>query len=405
MAVTDIANSNLTFTGVPVGVQVTKVTDSSADWASVSNDTYFYDKTDKLIHYKNTSGIVLELFSASGLTYFTEAQATAAPNATVPVDSLTAVSVAANADIAIIPKGTGSISLSVSDNAATGGNKRGAGAIDLQTYRTNANQVASGINSIILGQGCRSYGTYSTAVGSFAIAGSANSLALGFGATATASESVAILGGTTSGSAQYSLAIGNTAAASNTNAVAIGQNTTASGLNSLAVNRYTTSDAYCSNAFGNATHTFGVTARSVFGHFNAALGDCQKSIISLTARTATATATTLTVGGSAASTTNQVILRNQSAYRFKGTIIGKESGSSNVAAWDIDGLIVRTTSAATTSLVVGNVNLVSNIPGWGTPTLAADTTNGGLRVQVTGAVTDIQWTSIIETSEVIFDAI
>ena len=55
------------------------------------------------------------------------------------------------------------------------------------------------------------------------------------------------------------------------------------------------------------------------------------------------------------------------------------------------------------TLVVGNVNLVSNTPSWGTPTLAADTTNGGLRVQVTGlAATNIQWTAVIETTEVIY---
>jgi hypothetical protein len=54
-------------------------------------------------------------------------------------------------------------------------------------------------------------------------------------------------------------------------------------------------------------------------------------------------------------------------------------------------------------LNVSNVTLVENTPAWGTPTLAADTTNGGLQVQVTGAAaTNIQWTAVIETTEVIY---
>ena len=363
---------------------------------------------------KCTSSGITSWGTDSGLTYFTEAQSTAAPNATVNVDSLTAVASTANADIALVPKGTGAFTLAIPDGTATGGNKRGANAVDLQTARGAAAQVASGANSFAVGFGNVASGdttiaigrtstanaNYSIAIGSGAVASGNQSVALGFSCNAVGNESIAMIGGTTS--AQYSLAIGNTAAASNTNAVAIGQNTTASGLNSLAVNRYTTADAYCSNAFGNATHTFGVTARSVFGHFNTAAGDCQKSIFALSVRTTNATATTLTVGGTAAGTNNQVILQNNSVHRFKGTIVGKQSGSTTaVSAWDVDGLIVRGANAAATTLIVGNVNLVSNIPAWGTPTLVADTTNGGLQAQVTGALaTSIQWTAIIETAEV-----
>jgi len=94
---------------------------------------------------------------AGGLTYFTEAQSTAAPNATVPVDSLTAVSAATSADIAIVPKGAGAFMLDIPDGTATGGNKRGSGAVDLQMFRQWNYQVASGPNSSILG------GIYNTA--------------------------------------------------------------------------------------------------------------------------------------------------------------------------------------------------------------------------------------------------
>ena len=50
------------------GINYTYVTDSSADWAAVPNSTYFYDKTDKLPHYKDGTGTVLEVFSSGSVS-------------------------------------------------------------------------------------------------------------------------------------------------------------------------------------------------------------------------------------------------------------------------------------------------------------------------------------------------
>lgn len=61
MAVTDF--SGLTINSPQTGIQLTKVTDTSADWTSVANNTYFYDKGDKLVHYKSSSGVVLDVFT------------------------------------------------------------------------------------------------------------------------------------------------------------------------------------------------------------------------------------------------------------------------------------------------------------------------------------------------------
>ena len=49
------------------GINYTHMTDSSTDWASVANSTYFYDKTDKLVHYKDSTGVVLEVFTQGGV--------------------------------------------------------------------------------------------------------------------------------------------------------------------------------------------------------------------------------------------------------------------------------------------------------------------------------------------------
>ena len=47
-------------------INYTVVTDTSADWPSVANSTYFYDKADKLVHYKDGTGTIQEIFSAAG---------------------------------------------------------------------------------------------------------------------------------------------------------------------------------------------------------------------------------------------------------------------------------------------------------------------------------------------------
>lgn len=56
---------------------------------------------------------------------------------------MTATNAATNVDIALVPKGTGAFTLAVADNLASGGNKRGANSIDLQTGRNANTQVAS----------------------------------------------------------------------------------------------------------------------------------------------------------------------------------------------------------------------------------------------------------------------
>ena len=345
--------------------------------------------------------------SAGGLTNFTEAANSSAPNATVPVNSLTATGAATNIDAAIRPKGTGAILANIPDNTATGGNKRGAGAVDLQLNRASASQVASGTNSFTAGISCTASGAQgAAAIGDRNISSGVFSFTSGGLSTASNQGSTA-LGQQCTSSALYSFSVGLQNTASGQSSFVSGGQNTASAIYSFA-------HGYNSAASGEASFAFGVSAttNSVNGRFSRGYGrgagfgpqgETQKSDFFLSVRTTGNTATTVTVAGGAASTTNQVILLNDSAFRFKGTIIGKQSGSTNVAAWDVDGIIVRGANAASTTLSLGNVTLVQNTPAWGTPTLAADTTNGGLRVQVTGAAaTNIQWTAVIETTEVIY---
>lgn len=384
-------------------VNYTYVTDTSADWAAVPNSTYFYDKADKLVHYKNSGGTILEIFSAGGLTKFTEAEATTSPNNTVYVDSLTAAGSTTNVDIAIVPKGTGAFMLDIPDNTATGGNKRGSYAVDLQTRRDSASQVSSGEQSFSAGRNNIASGSYSTALGVDQTAsGSLGSFSVGYFGTASGIYSFKSgYSGTSSGNASTSMGYGSTA--SGDASTAIGGSCLATGESSVSLGSSNTANSNYSVALGRYASVFGITGRLAICQLNTNTGDCQKSIFPLSRRTTDANATTLTINGTSPSATNQVILSNQSAYRFKGSIVGKQQGSVNAAVWDVDGFIVRGANAAATTLNVSNVTLVQNTPAWGTPTLAADTTNGGLQVQVTGAAaTNIQWTAVIETTEVIY---
>lgn len=505
-------------------INYTVVTDTSADWASVPNSTYFYDKADKLVHYKDGTGAVLEIFGAGGLTYFTEAQNTSAPNATVPVDSLTAVSAATNADVAILPKGTGALLAAIPDSTITGGNKRGTNAIDLQTTRTNADQVASGNSSIVIGTNSKAsanqavaigtgalanqssvalngYGNVTGAnaiasgVGSFAVngglatnswsfamgrssatglcsfafggyyapntaSGDYGSVAIGEGNAATGNSSIAMGSSNTSGANAVALGQSNTASGSNSTAIgysnsnaggqgctalgwsntitagasygafAVGQQNTVSGqgfaigvqnnivngsalgqtntvAGGVAIGLTNTANGANSIAIGRQSSSFGIKSRVTFAAGQmGTVGDSQASKFILQNRTTDTTATTLILNYGDSVTpylTNQVILSNNSAYGFTGTIVGKQSGSTNAVMYKVEGLIARGASPASTVLTTSTVTLVSNAPGWGVPTLTADTTYGALLVQVIGAAaTNIQWTAVIDTTEVIY---
>jgi len=362
--------------------------------------------------------------SAGGLTKFTEAESTTSPNATVYVDSLTASGSSTNVDIAIKPKGTGSFMLAIPDGTSTGGNKRGTNSVDLQTSRGSNTQVASGNSSSILGGTSNTVsgnnssilgGSSNTVSGDLCSAlGYANNVNGGYGAFACgwtniySGNSGLVSGYNNNVSGGNSFVGGDSNTVSGGRSVVGGQGNNVSQVGSLIVGGYNTSSnnsvgyGFCS-VLGYASTSSNATGKHVIGYGLNVTGDAQKSLMVLSKRTTDATLTELTVGGLSSQTFHRLSILDNSAYRFKGSIVGKKSGSTQVGCWDIDGLIVRGVGVATTTLVVSNVNVVSNLNGWGTPTLVADTSNGGLNINVQGlSATNIQWTCLIETTEVIY---
>jgi len=174
---------------------------------------------------------------------------------------------------------------------------------------------------------------------------------------------------------------------------------------------------YGNNASGNYSTVIGGvngTTRVISGShafpsaFPIALstGVSQAQLLILGRQTTDATATVLCSDNNAASGTNQVILPNNSAYYFKGSVIANVTGAANGAAWAFEGAIMRGANAGSTVLigtpVIDRVASTSGATAW-TIALTADTSNGGLAVTVTGAAsTTIRWVSSISTTEVTF---
>ena len=143
-----------------------------------------------------------------GVTGFTSADNTSSPNDTVNIASLSVDSSSTNAGAAIVTKGTGAFMLGIPDSGTTGGNVRGASAVDLGIYRTNANQVASGTESILLGNRMRASGTEAIAIGKNSYANGTRSMAIGYDSNCHASDSINMMAGGSGSPDQYGVVIG-----------------------------------------------------------------------------------------------------------------------------------------------------------------------------------------------------
>jgi hypothetical protein len=187
---------------------------------------------------------------------------------------------------------------------------------------------------------------------------------------------------------------GSNAATSSFDTITGGYNNTASGGYGTAGGRYS-------------------TTRGIYGEWayaagnNTTQGDAQAALLVLRNGTTDATPTVLTSNQSAASTTNQVILPNNSAYYVRGSIVAGVTGAGNSSSCTFQGTIKRGANAASTVIVGTGITatLVSQDAGAATwaVSITADTTNGGLAVTVTGAAaTTIRWVCKVETTEMTY---
>jgi hypothetical protein len=318
---------------------------------------------------------------------------------------------------------------------------------------------ASGQNSVAIGEGAGSSGSYATALGYYARCSGTQAIALGMWASAgggfstaigansggngsitvSSTGSTAVGGSYASGIDSFAAAIANNTSsygAKGDNSVAIGSQCLASGAFSIAMGRLAAASGTYSVAFGydktlsgNYSFSAGGYSHVINQNYGIAIGGVgttvavvgkvaigtastsgwlsQLGILISQKQTTNATPALLTSDGSTANTTNQVILPNNSVYGFTGTVTAMQqvAGGTDFAIWEIKGGIRRGATAAATALGTYNINVLSKSSGataWAIA-LTADTTNGGLAITATGAAaTNIRWVATVNTSEVTY---
>lgn len=301
--------------------------------------------------------------------------------------------------IRLVCNGTGwySTDVRMSGSAAVG-----VGAVKLGRNSTGADSVAIAQGAVALG------GSYASGAGSFAACAGNNGVSYG----ATAAGAIAI-GSLSKASGSNSVSLGTQGVASGYYSFASGHVATASSTGSFAYGATTSLDSATSSGVGAVAFGSGSladkTGKFAFASDNywspAGSGTAQYGLMVLRRNTTDATAGVLVSETSGtASAINQVILNNNSAFTFTGTIVARQKAANGTAsaAWKIEGLIRREGTAASTTLVASTVTAISNVPAW-TLALTADTTYGGLAVTATGAAaTNIRWVATISSSELTY---
>lgn len=329
---------------------------------------------------------------APGLFYFDESKNSASPNATVPVEAFSATGAESNIDTAIVPKGTGSILAAIPNSASAGGNKRGTNAVDLQTNRSTATEVAGGNNSVLTGGVNNTVGTSATsavvsggnnntnsAATGVVVGGDTNNLA------STATSGVISGGKDNANSAMYAVISGgrwNTIGANSTYATIVG------GYQADAT-RYG-QEAIASGAFSSTS------------------GTAQISRHVLRVETTSDTQTRVTADGTGtADAYNTINMPSQSLFLLHGFVVAKDTNVSvaDAKVWELKAAMKRGANASDTALLgsatVTELAADAGASGWAV-VVEADTTNGGFAIRVTGAsATTIRWVCNAQTTEAV----
>lgn len=409
---------------LPTGANITTAAGDTATFRSLGSGNWL------CVAYQRADGTPLAGGGGGGLTNFTEAVNTSAPNATVPVVSLTATNAASNVDAAFIPKGTGAILAVIPDNTTTGGEKRGTNAVDLQMVRASSQQVASGATSVVSGgTGNRANSTASTVGGGNGNFAAAPGATVSGGYSNTANGNCSIVSGgqsnvTSSGGATHMTICGGLSnqstgnytftgagqsnqATGNHSLVVGGQNNVASGVHSAVLGGLNnTAEGEFTTAMGTrATPKLlqGAVANAS-GRF-AADGDAQTRTAILRAQTTNATPRRITTNDADNDAgVNNFTLSNNQLCAFTGEVVVRQNATGDSSAWRFDGAVKRGASEGTTALVgTPTITLLGQDAGAATWTFAitVDTSNGSLRFDATGEASHtLNWVARVRMTEV-----
>lgn len=319
-------------------------------------------------------------------TYSSATQSTSAWNAT---------NAASNVNAAIVPKGTGAFTLDVPDGGTGGGNSRGADAVDLQTTRDAATQVASGTYSGIFA------GRRNTASGTAAVVlGGADNIVTGPGSFIVGGYSGTSVGGAHLVSGTNSGILGGV------QDTVTGSNSYVIGAQSVASSDYTIATGALSRAYLLGQQAF---ATSSFVSNNP--GFSQSSKLMATREITGTSQAELFIDNTAA---QAILLGTNRSWNFSIQIVGICSTVGNGVgitagdtwtSWHVGGI----KRLNTTTSLVGTVQLPATAQsdaGMSTTTVTidADDSTEALRIRVTppstaGTTTIIRWVAYISLAE------
>jgi hypothetical protein len=269
-------------------------------------------------------------------------------------------------------------------------------------------QDAIDTRSAFVGAGASnaSLGLRSAIVGGFAnqIDGTSEESFIGGGAnnTITTAENAVICGGASNGaSANNSIVLGGASNQSTGSAsITGGESCAASVSYAYAVGEFTNAGGVYSRATGSRSKTTMRGQRSHASGYFAAQGDAQ--ITDLVGRINTTGATVQNIdlfGG----TVNNIVMPDDTTWYFEVHLVARRVDTNGEnAAYKFEGCMVRDTGAASTALVgsVTKTVIAEDTAAWDAD-ITADTTNGGMQIQVTGeAAKTIYWVARIALTEV-----
>jgi hypothetical protein len=262
-----------------------------------------------------------------------------------------------NSALVLTPKGTGAFILGPKpDGTTTGGNARGANAVDLQIIRNSAAQAASGTRAFIAGSENTSSGIYSVCIGLNNTANNNTNIAIGYQNTSSGTE--------------RSVAIGDRNQATATVATVSG------GLQAVA------------NRYGMSANASGI--------FSAA-GDAQRARFVMRNKTTTNSAVELFLDGSA----TRLTIPSGKIFAFTINISGVKSDGTAVAHY-LRQYALKNVAGTTTEVyapvTIGTDNAAGTIIA-----LSANDTNDALKVEVTGITSEIwRWVASVDAVEIAY---
>lgn len=282
-----------------------------------------------------------------------------------------------NYSVALTPTGTGAVSAQVPDSTTTGGNARGANAVDWQQTRSSATSVASGLNSVVSGgsdnAASSDYATVSGGVSN--VAASGNSVVAGGNSNYASGNTSTISGGS-----------GNVASAT-FSIVSGGNSNVASGAASW------------------IPGGVGGTTRGLYGAYAYAAGwraaayDSQVIGQPVRRTTTDATPVSLATDGTPAATTVMVLPSDSTATcRAMVTANSTSAGVVSMAGFDAIAIVKNDSSTITVSggtcTAIGTADAALTTA---TCALVANGTLDSIEMQVTGvAATTVYWVAEVK---------